>query len=584
MSFGPNTGYRVPWAGASATASQTSKRYPNPFFDVAQQRLPTQGIKQLFDACLYAMVADPLVSAAASKMATYPITPIRLTGVDGGNIPTSIKRKWEEVLHDNLQMEMFQIEIGLDYYGYGNSIVSLRVPFKKFLKCKACEAEFDLTALKARKDWTFNKYRFSLICPKCRHTSEPHVEDRYIRSARNTRLKRWNVRDIDITYYPMSSEYVYRYNIPNSYKSLLNSGDVKAIASTPVEMLEALRKGISFKLENSNLFHFKPPSIVVDDTQMGWGFPPILPTLKDGYYIQLMKKAQEAILHDHVVPMRWLSPAGTGSIDVYRTVNLAQWKKEVESQIRKWRGDVNHIPIFPLPLQMQQFGGQGKALLLVQEIQELSKQRLAGMGVPQEMVFGGLRWSSSSVSLKMLENILMTYRLQHHRMLNSFIIPMLSRVLGLPLVRAEMSPFKMGDDVQAKQILMNLSSNGKISDETLLGEMDLSFREEQERINKENRVKAAVLLNQKMEEAHISGEMGMLQTMYQKKTQAYLEDSARGEQSPQEAIQQPEATNVTQLPTSQKGEAQGRLAETQQDMRPLPEDRPPRRQGGMGVT
>jgi hypothetical protein len=107
MAYGPNNRYAIPGGGGTA-AQRSALQYPDPFYDVGQTKLP-KSIKQLFSACQYAMTADPLVVAATSKMAQYPITPITIMGIDGATIDAAVKRSWEDILIGQLQIEMFQV-------------------------------------------------------------------------------------------------------------------------------------------------------------------------------------------------------------------------------------------------------------------------------------------------------------------------------------------------------------------------------------------------------------------------------------------------------------------------------------------
>ena len=50
-------------------------QYPSPFFDVAQQFLPTNQ-HELHKWCRYYFLTNPIINAACSKLAEYPVTPL----------------------------------------------------------------------------------------------------------------------------------------------------------------------------------------------------------------------------------------------------------------------------------------------------------------------------------------------------------------------------------------------------------------------------------------------------------------------------------------------------------------------------
>lgn len=123
------------------------------------------------------------------------------------------------------------------------------------------------------------------------------------------------------------------------------------------------------------------------------------------------------------MPLTVLFPQpGSGSSDPYSTISLSKWREQVGLEVQRWRFDRNYLPIMPLPIGSQNIGGDGRALLLGQEIRIWSEHIISGMGVPQEFVFGGLQYSGSNVSLRMLENQLLRYVSDQLRMIKNFIV------------------------------------------------------------------------------------------------------------------------------------------------------------------
>ena len=191
---------------------------------------------------------------------------------------------------------------------------------------------------------------------------------------------------------------------------------------------------------------------------------------------------KNSIAQEHIVPLRVLFPqAGSASSDPYTTVSLESWKTRMEGEIAKWKYDNNYIPILPLPIGNETIGGDGKALGLYQEMDVWSKQIVAGMGVPQEFVWGGMQYSGSNVSMRMLENMFIGYRTDHENMLNQFVIKRIASFMEWTPIKAHMRRFKMADDLQRCTLYFQLNQAQKISDQTLLNEVDQDFLVEEER-------------------------------------------------------------------------------------------------------
>lgn len=282
--------------------------YPSPFFDVAHTYLPVT-VKQLFTWCRYYFLTSPLINATVFKMAEYPITDLIIEHEDA-----RVRRRWEEYFHDHLRFRSFQVECGLDHFCYGTSLNSLAYPFKKFLRCPTCK--FQARADKIRPRWTFTNQAFRLNCPSCGTTVEAEARDVYYKNASGITPIRWNVEHIEVSYNEITGETTHFYNIPPTVRNDIVIGKKDVVEGVPQVFIQAIRQQKGIVFSKDNLFAMKRASLAQQDR--GWGIPMILPVLKDQFYLQIMKKAQEAILLEHIVPLRILFPqAGSGSSDPY---------------------------------------------------------------------------------------------------------------------------------------------------------------------------------------------------------------------------------------------------------------------------
>lgn len=304
--------------------------YPSPFFDIAHTYLPTS-MKQMFKFCRYYALTNPLINAVIWKMSEYPVTDIVVDHED-----PEVVRKWTDYMHDTIRLRSFQVECGLDFHCYGTSALSLSFPFQKYLTCRNCG--FSEQARKIRDRWVYTSHSFRLNCPKCGHTGSATPKDWYYQDASSIRPVRWNVEDIEVSYNDITGDCTYFYTIPAPLRADITLGKKDTVESMPQIFLQAIRQQKGVVFSKGNFFALKRATLAWQDR--GWGIPMILPVLKDAFYLQVMKKAQEAILVEHIVPLRVIFPqAGSGTSDPYTTISLVDWRDQMAAEIARWRHD-----------------------------------------------------------------------------------------------------------------------------------------------------------------------------------------------------------------------------------------------------
>lgn len=519
-------------------------RYPSPFFDIGTTYLPTS-ITQMFRWCRYYFLTNPLINAVVYKMAEYPITPIIVDNED-----SKLRDWWEDIIEHKLRLRSFQIEVGLDYFTYGNAFVSIHFPFEKYLICANCSYEVKIQ----KAAYKFKNFQFHLLCVKCGMTTEAKVVDLNIKNLKAIRPLRWNPEHIKVEHNDTTGETSYFLDIPISFRNDIMMGKKYIIESTPHVFIEALRANRTLKLTD-NIFHLKRPTIAQKD--MGWGMPLILPVLKDAYYLQVLRKAQEVIAQGHIVPLRILFPqAGSADSSPYSTTDLGMWRKRIEGEIQKWRQDPGYIPILPLPIGNETIGGDGKSLMLHQEMRAWSEQIVAGMHVPIEFIFGGLSFTGSSVSMRMLENQFLGFRTEQLVMCRDFLLGRIATFMGYPKPNIHFKRFRMADDLQRIGLVFQANQAMKVSDTTLLDEMDLDIVQEEKHKGAELDKQIGNQRKMQMAQASMQGDVLKVTTRYQIQTQKMMAEA--GVSQPGQSGQAPSPDQMDgPFPGGQEGGGQG---------------------------
>lgn len=504
--------------------------YPSPFFDVAHTYMPDT-IKTMFRWCRYYYLTNPVIAAVVNKMAEYPVTDIIIESENSG-----MSDHWEEFLEDVIRLRSFLVDMGLYFMCYGNAMVSISFPFVKFLQCGGCNARHPARDVQYR----FHGYRFHMHCPSCGHQGEAKVKDVSIRSPRQIKLILWNPEDITVVHNDITGEDTYFYEVPRQLKNDIQLGKPHIIQNMPQLIIDAVRRQRAVKLSPDNIYHSRRPSILTGVKDSGVGIPLLLPVMKDTFYLQVLKKANEQIAMERVYPLNVLFPQGTDGLQPFQSIDLRKWRDQVQQEIARWRIDRAYIPLLPIPIGNQVIGGDGRALMLSQEIKIWSDQIIAGMGVPNEFVYGGLQWSGSNVSLRMLENHFLRYISDLRRFVRNFLIKNIAAYLDWPVVEARFKPFKMADDLQRKALLFQFNTAGKISDRTLLSDSDLDPDKENEVMEMETSARMQAVSKQQLAQADIQGQAQLVMAKYQARSQTAMmqeqqqaaqgtEDTAPGE-------------------------------------------------------
>ena len=484
-------------------------RYANPFFDMSQQYMPPT-IKELFKWCTFYYYNSPLIGSTITKISRYPITDLIIEDEH-----ESVRSLWSNIFNNELKIKERMLEINLDYHTYGNAFVSLSFPFTRFLKCKACG---DSSAID-QTDWQYlgNAYEFQKNCKACGVKGQAEVKDVPYKDRKQVRLIRWNPENMQVKYNEYTGKTVYMYSIPPKLRSAIQRGDKDIIADTPLIVLDAIKERRMIRLNPDNFRHLKRPTLAEQD--QGWGKPLIIHVLKDMYYFYTLRRAQEAIALEHIVPFDIIYPMPNAQQDPYVHTDLANWKTQIQTIIQKHRKDPNFKGVIPIPVGFGRLGGDGKAMMLTPELNYLTQTIVGGMGIPQEFLFGGLNWTGSSISLRTLENDFIQNRSQMLDIIH-WVKDKIRLYCQLPNIKSiRFTDFRMADDVQRNQQLIGLNAQMKVSDQTLLTELGYDYEQEVKKMMEEAYIQNYLNDLRAKGNAKTQGEASIIQWNYQNKVQ-----------------------------------------------------------------
>lgn len=438
----------VKTAHASASMSNNSyKQYRSSFLTLSDMQIPND-YREIFKWCRYFFKFDPLIGAAVRSLATFPVTDWILNDTEKADESDADNHNedseeasetftfYENMLND-ISLYKHMNEVGYDYFLYGNCVIF---------------AEPGVKTIKRRDKDTGEIYEKKEVVWKS--------------------IQRLDVTRLRIENDPKTGDKLYYYDIPVELKKVIQTQKPKEKYDRIPEVFKkaVLNKGL-VKLKSQYVYHLQMPSESGDNGL--WATPPVLHAMKLILYTNILRQAQEAIAYEHIIPRRIYFFQETQEFSP--GMDFADVANDFAIELKKQLDDPNYQVISPLPIQQLQHGGQGKALMLVPEIEQLQATILAAMGVPREFVFGGVSYSGSTTSLRILENHFITYRTGLLDYINDFLIKRLAEIRGEwetidddeKLVKVSLSDLKMQDDIQQKQLMISLNQAGKLPDEVL---------------------------------------------------------------------------------------------------------------------
>ena len=441
--------------------------YPAPFFDpIAMQTVADPKILIQWSRFFYEW--HPIIHAAINKMVNYPITDF-IFDTDDEHL-----RHNYEFLFDKLNVRDILVRAGLDYFICGNVFMSTLMPFKRMLVCPECGYS---TAVKPA-DIKPSTSKLSMKCNNCEKQVSPDIEDINTQDINDMHVILWNPLNMYLEYDEILSKGDYRYSLPAYIKDGIIKGEKKYLEYYPQYFIDAAHQKRMIKIFPDKLMHMKRETHSATYNR-GWGQPLITPVLKPLFHLLVLMRAQDALAIDQILPWTVISPGSNSGVDPASELDLGSWMGQAQKEYEEWKRNPVRKSFMPIPINAQIIGAQGKALMLQPEMDATINQILAGMGVPNEFIFGGLQWSGASVSLRMLENQFLNYRTMMQRVID-WIVNEVSVYFGYPAINVRMQNFKMADDVAQKDVYIQLNQAQKISDRTLLSEISPNIDPEEE--------------------------------------------------------------------------------------------------------
>lgn len=477
--------------------------FPSPFLDMASLAMPEQN-KNVLEWCEYIWDMNETYRQAQERKISYFLTNVEIGSSDPNEaIGDDEKDKWRN-FNEQLGIINAVQMMDRDRECYGNAFASIMVPFKRLLICPRCQIHFPLNEVYNNRE-TFNFEwqlpHFIATCPACKtgrgYRGPWHVNDLPEDLEKNLKIKIWPVHEMEILHDLYSDDTSYIWRIPEDYKKQIRTGHLFHLERASLQVIKAIQNNNLFRFNPDVIFHMKEP-VVSGRRARGWGLSRILVNFRQIWYVQVLRRYNEAIGLDYIIPFRLITPearSGSGAVaggamtDPLKSLNMGNFGSDIMSMLRRRRRDPAGWHFLPFPVTYQTLGGDAKQLAPQELLDQAYEIMLNGAGTPVELYRGTLQLQTAPVALRLFEatNAHLVYDN------NSFLrwyVQQVAQILSWELVKATMQRVTHADDFNKQMAQLQLMMGQAISQTTGLRAMGLDWSNEQRQIAEEARRQA----------------------------------------------------------------------------------------------
>lgn len=474
-----------------------SEQFPDPFLDIASLSMP-QNLRSVLYLCEHIYSIFGSYRMAMERIISYFLTEVELLDVSDDE-----EEKWGSFLNDVLDILSIVQNLLRDRMCYGNAFASLIVPFDRWLSCprNGCGYSAPLREVYNKQAFQFRWSipEFIATCPICGERGAWKIDDRQIDEEKKLKVKIWNPHQIELLHDPYTNDVQYLWRIPEDYKRLIREGHLFHLERATREVLQAVHQNFLFRFNEGAIFHLKEPTLggIVN---RGWGVPRILSNFRQIYYVQVLRRFNEAIALDYVVPFRIITPAmrqgsqqagGTAGMvtDPLLMYNGLDFRNQVNAMIRRRRRDPASLQVLPFPVNFQMFGADANQLAPRELIDQGMETLLNDAGTPIELYNGSLQLQTAPVALRLFEST--WHHLIHDtNALLSWLVEQVSQVLSWETVNAKLKRVTIADNLEKQMMSAQLMMSQLLSGTTVLRDLGYSWKQEQKQLAEEARSQA----------------------------------------------------------------------------------------------
>ena len=480
-----------PYASMTDPSNLTNSgrdKYPNPFFDIASEYMPDD-IYEMFGLAEYLWNTMPPFKEVGTKVVAYFITDFEFEG-GSEDERDDLADFYNSILH--LKKEL--LAVGQDRMVYGQAFVSLYMPFDRYLICPDCDTAYKADVIDYKFEPAAGDPYFTCECPKCKLGMKRFKrQDRKSKDKKRVKLIRWNPKHMSISYHPISGRKAFYLDLSRGglFAQRVKEGDTFFLNDTPWDLVKVVCAGNQklFMFKEDAIYHLADESLSGYTNFRGWAIPPLLTSFKLAYYIQLLRRYDEAFVMDFIMPFRILYPDTTaGGQDMLGSFNMGSFVSQMQAMVARKRKNITDIQIAPCKIGYQLMGGEGKQMSPKDNVLNASNELLNNSGYPAQMYNGDLAWQAAPVALRLFERRWISL-VDGNNDITQWLTSSVCKNFGWSTdIKCKFRSVTLADDLERKALGLQAAAGGDISKTTAYAPFGFDFKEEQARVLEEQQL------------------------------------------------------------------------------------------------
>ena len=454
-------------SSAAGVMQRASSQFPSPWLDPASAELPTH-LEDVFKFCELLWYSNGTYQQALNRIAAYFVTRVKIDGVDEEE-----KERWDKYLREDLNIEKFMVGVGRNFLAYGNVMMSPRVAINRVLR----DPKSGSVAPISQWNFRFQNGRFSGSPKIEKRGVERPLERMDFRPLTQDALdiRVWNPYTMKVKFNSITERMIYRHVLPRDDAQMIRKGDPDFLEDTPWEFVQAALDRQPLRIHNDRIFHLKDVPLAGIDAD-GMGVPRAMANFRQAFQAQVMQRLNMVLAMEYSTPFRALTPepGANEAMDPTMGVDMSMITGKLSALVADWKRDPAAIHHFPIPVRYTAWGGEGLQMVSHEIANQTMEQLLTGIGVPVDFFVGTFKSERTFVpTLRLLERTWAELVSGYNAVL-VWLADTLSDLLRWKRPELSMEPVTVADDIDLRNILLDLYMQGRVSGSTAFDTLRLS--------------------------------------------------------------------------------------------------------------